>query len=1348
MASTLYQFKADLKGLVDLEKKLKQANIELSKLKKNTDAYAKKTAQIKTVGKQMGSLQKSMGGATKASNKMNRAGGKLVNTFKSAAVAIASAFAVRAIVGSVKGAIGAFMDFERQMSAVKAISGATNKEFKELEQSAKDLGNSTVFTATQVAELQEEFARLGFSAAEIKKVQKATLDLAAATGESLANSAQTAGSVLRAYNLEAEQTQRVTDTMAVAFTNSALNLEKFKESMKFVAPVARATGFTLEETSSLLMELSNNGLSGSLAGNALKNVFLRLGDANSKLSKKLGGTVQGLPDLIEAMKKLKDEGFGATEAVDLLDKRSAPAFLSLIKNIDGLQDSVDILHQAEGATAAMAAIRLDNLAGDMTLLKSATEGLGIALTEEFDIGLRNSLYTFTRWIQEISNSESALRKIRNAVNLLSAVLAGLAARFITMGMISFVKGLIMGGKALRTMVIATRAATTATQGLKVMMASTPWGFIAQAVTTVAAAFFMMGEEASEAEMKTKRMQDALEADLVSVLKHNIATEERAALVRQLANDFPELLDMLDIEMATTDQLRKLKEEVGNLDLTDRSEEKAAHRERIDELQSFIDLKQESVDRIEKLRYEASLMGQEYSNIVYKQTKDDMARMRNQRNQFMEEQKIEKASLDNLVSGNLNKIKKIKTFNGIILDGANLKRTGLEMQYLKELAAFRKMNDTMQELTIDKATVHLKSLEAISKYNNFIGEGAGKSQAQVKLAKKNADDFYATLEGPLQKAIDGSKKSIQEINIELSVYRKFVTNLDAALRKSGKTMTGDSALSGVLLQKTKDNYKDLIKVMDGMIEDTFVKMSAATNNELTLAKAKYAKQTELSLANTANMKTLLKEGNTALISATIKANKTKYDAIKTLTTQQYNDAISGEAGHNTAIIQLLKDMLDEEVYKRATNDEIVKKMKAANLAELAAIEAKSLVHNAEASLRATEAKTKATMRGEKDAFKAISTIRRAERDLLTKNLAHVESESVRQLAIQATFNARKISDNQAALDLELIDENEFLAEKERLHRENAQAIERINTNKSTKINDLNATDNDSEVAAFQEKLAVATMYYNTAFDAFSTFMNNKWELEMQNINEQRDIRQQELSDELEQKLIELDGNEVAQENLRVHYAELERISEQKREEELRVVKKKQFQMKKANDIIQAIINGAVAITTVAGQTGIGAIAMAPLMSAFVAAQIAAIASQKFVGARGGIIPGGDDKFAKGGMVVGPRHAQGGVKFNVGGRVSELEGGEAVINRRSTAMYGPELSAMNVAGGGRSFEAGGVLPGVSNRVNEMGFGNMDTIITGLGQQVVAGVNSKQVIVTESSITSSQANVSVAELTSSIF
>jgi hypothetical protein len=218
-------------------------------------------------------------------------------------------------------------------------------------------------------------------------------------------------------------------------------------------------------------------------------------------------------------------------------------------------------------------------------------------------------------------------------------------------------------------------------------------------------------------------------------------------------------------------------------------------------------------------------------------------------------------------------------------------------------------------------------------------------------------------------------------------------------------------------------------------------------------------------------------------------------------------------------------------------------------------------------------------------------------------------------------------------------------------------------------------------------------------------------------------------------------EAAQEAHNDKMAALER----KKDNEVREVKKKQFKLEKANNIAMALINGAQAIAKVTAQTGIGAIAAAPLTSALIAAQIATILSQKFVGAKGGIIPGGEQKFADGGMVVGPSHAQGGVKFAVGGRVAELEGGEAVINKRSTAMFKPQLSAMNAAGGGVRFEKGGITPGTRNALdNAKGTWNAQDI-AGL---ISSSINAQQVYVTEADITTTQSTVSITEGLSTVF
>ena len=184
---------------------------------------------------------------------------------------------------------------------------------------------------------------------------------------------------------------------------------------------------------------------------------------------------------------------------------------------------------------------------------------------------------------------------------------------------------------------------------------------------------------------------------------------------------------------------------------------------------------------------------------------------------------------------------------------------------------------------------------------------------------------------------------------------------------------------------------------------------------------------------------------------------------------------------------------------------------------------------------------------------------------------------------------------------------------------------------------------------------------------------------------------------------------------------------------------------------AVINGALAITKVTAQTGIGAIAAAPLTSAMIAAQIAAISSRQFVGEKGGITPtknseGSLDKFATGGMVIGNSHAQGGEKFATGGRVVELEGGEAVINKRSTAIFKPMLSQINSHKGfGKKFAQGGLTPGMTS--------TMDNARNNFSQNDIANlisdsINSQQVFVTESDISSSQSVVNMIDSQSIIF
>lgn len=136
--------------------------------------------------------------------------------------------AIGALVGGISGLINKSKEFDKAFSNLAAVTGKTKDEIASLKENAKDLGATTAFTATQVLELSTEFAKLGFSTTEILNASEATLDLAAAAGVDLAEAATVAGSTLRGFGLDTEETQRVVDVMAKSFTSSALDMEKFK----------------------------------------------------------------------------------------------------------------------------------------------------------------------------------------------------------------------------------------------------------------------------------------------------------------------------------------------------------------------------------------------------------------------------------------------------------------------------------------------------------------------------------------------------------------------------------------------------------------------------------------------------------------------------------------------------------------------------------------------------------------------------------------------------------------------------------------------------------------------------------------------------------------------------------------------------------------------------------------------------------------------------------------------------------------------------------------------------------------------------------------------------------------
>ena len=327
-----------------LQRNIKQLRTEVSKLEQSTGRF----------NRNVGNYTNGIKGAIESTTGFSFAVGGLQLAL----------VAVGALIGSV---IKTFRAFEDQNAKLKGVLGdkGTTEAIEDLNKAALDLGKTTAFTATNVAELQTEFAKLGFSVPEILRATEATLTLAVATGQTLGDAAATVGVSLRAFSLSASQTQRVVDLMAKSFSSSALDVVKWREAVKFVAPVATEAGISIEETAAALGVLADAGISGSNAGTALRRIFGELADSGKPAA--------------EALKDLAKEGLNLADANDEVGRSAQTALVILTKNIEKYGQLNESFKDTAGSAKRLSEEQLKTLTGQITLLTSAWEGFLLSL---------------------------------------------------------------------------------------------------------------------------------------------------------------------------------------------------------------------------------------------------------------------------------------------------------------------------------------------------------------------------------------------------------------------------------------------------------------------------------------------------------------------------------------------------------------------------------------------------------------------------------------------------------------------------------------------------------------------------------------------------------------------------------------------------------------------------------------------------------------------------------------------------------------------------------------------------------------------------------------------------------
>lgn len=327
-------------------------------------------------------------------------------------------------------------DFEAQMSRVQAISGATGDELKALTDQAIDLGATTAFSAGEAAEGMENLASAGFNTQEIISAMPGLLDLAASSGAELGTASEIAASAIRGFGLAASDAGHVADVFAEAAARTNAQTEDMGEAMKYIAPVAKAMGQSLEETAAAVGIMSDAGIKGSQAGTSLRSALSRLAKPTEVMLTKMGelglsfydaqGNMLPLNGIIE---QLETNMAGLTQEqrnnalITLFGQESLSGMLALMeRGPEELRALTESFEDCDGAAAEMAETMLDNTKGSVEEMMGSIETLAIRLQQVMAPAVTAVVQKITEFVNKLSSlSPETLQMIVTIAGVVAAL---------------------------------------------------------------------------------------------------------------------------------------------------------------------------------------------------------------------------------------------------------------------------------------------------------------------------------------------------------------------------------------------------------------------------------------------------------------------------------------------------------------------------------------------------------------------------------------------------------------------------------------------------------------------------------------------------------------------------------------------------------------------------------------------------------------------------------------------------------------------------------------------------------------------------------------------------------------
>lgn len=413
------------------------------------------------IGADISALQKSL---TDAQNKLNGFSKKMGSIGKTLTTGIT--VPLTALGGA---AVKTSADFEQSMANAASVSGATAEEFEKMKEVAREMGKSTVFSASDAADAMYYMASAGYKVEQMANSINPVLDLAAATQNELAFTTDTVISTLNQFGLESSEAGRVTNVFASAIGNSQATLDKLGYSMKYVGPVANSLGYSLEKTTAALGLLYNAGFQGEQAGTILSGALSRL----TKPTKAIEETLESLgltyeqvnpatQSIADIVKVLGDQSITTAQAIAIFGQEAGPGMMALISQGSSALSDMESKITGTNAASDMAKTQLDTFQGSLKLLQSAVEEVAIGFGNILIPILRDFVTQYIQpAVEKFSNLDDGVKKIIITVAafaaaigpvflLISGISSGISA---LIGAISFLLspvGLIIVGVAALT----------------------------------------------------------------------------------------------------------------------------------------------------------------------------------------------------------------------------------------------------------------------------------------------------------------------------------------------------------------------------------------------------------------------------------------------------------------------------------------------------------------------------------------------------------------------------------------------------------------------------------------------------------------------------------------------------------------------------------------------------------------------------------------------------------------------------------------------------------------------------------------------------------------------------------